>query len=62
MIIVIQLNGKLKGSITVPAGFGKDEILTAAKADEKIAGIMAGKNIVKEIYVPGKLINFVVQG
>lgn len=62
MIIVIQLNGKLKGSITVPAGFGKDEILAAAKADEKIAAIIAGKNIIKEIYVPGKLINFVVQG
>ena len=59
--IAVQVLGKLRGTITVSATASKDEILAAAKADEKIASFIDGKTIVKEIYVPGKLVNFVVK-
>ena len=59
--IAVQVLGKLRGTITVGANDSKDDILTAAKADGKIASFIDGKTIVKEIYVPGKLVNFVVK-
>ena len=45
----------------VSADISKDDALAAAKADEKVGASMEGKQIVKEIYVPGKLVNIVVK-
>ena len=59
--VVVQVNGKLRDQIEVPADAEKDVVLTAAKGTEKIAPWLDGKQIVKEIYVPGKLVNLVVR-
>jgi leucyl-tRNA synthetase len=59
--IPVQILGKLRGVVTVPAESDKDAILAAAKADPKIAAQLVGKQIVKEVFVPGKLVNFVVK-
>ncbi len=59
--IPVQILGKLRGLITVPTGASQEVLLAAAKADAKIAGLLEGKTIVKEIVVPGKLVNFVVK-
>ncbi len=60
--MAVQINGKLRGRIVVAADAGKDEIIRLAKEDEKIAQFIEGKQLVKEICVPGKLVNFVVKG
>lgn len=57
--IVIQVMGKVRAKLTIPVDMPKDEVLAAAKADAKIAELLDGKEIKKEIYVPGKLVNFV---
>ncbi len=57
--IVLQVMGKVRAKITVPVDIAKDDVLAAAKAEPKIAELLAGKEIKKEIYVPGKLVNFV---
>ena len=57
----VQINGKVRSVIMVPNGADKDQILALAKSDEKVAQAMEGKNIVKEIVVPGKIINIVVK-
>ncbi|WP_177665795.1 leucine--tRNA ligase [Eubacterium sp.] len=57
--IVIQIMGKVRAKITVPVDMAKDDVLAAAKAEPKIAELLEGKEIKKEIYVPGKLVNFV---
>jgi leucyl-tRNA synthetase len=59
--IPVQVNGKLRGRVTVPADLGEAEVLAAALADEKIQAFIAGKQIVKKIYVPQKLLNLVVK-
>ena len=58
--IVIQIMGKVRAKITVPVDMAKDDVLAEAKAEPKIAELLEGKEIKKEIYVPGKLVNFVV--
>ena len=57
----IQVNGKVRSVVPIPAGATKDEIIAIAKADEKIKMVIDGKTIVKEIVVPGKIINIVVK-
>lgn len=57
--IVIQIMGKVRAKITVPVDMVKDDVLAEAKAEPKIAELLEGKEIKKEIYVPGKLVNFV---
>ncbi len=57
--IVLQIMGKVRSRITVPADISKEDAIALAKADEKIAQAIAGKTIKKEIYVPGKLVNIV---
>lgn len=57
--IVLQIMGKVRAKITVPVDMAKDDVLAAAKAEPKMAELLAGKEIKKEIYVPGKLVNFV---
>jgi leucyl-tRNA synthetase len=59
--IPVQINGKLRGRITVPAGADNAAMEAAARADEKIAELLAGKTVVKTIIVPGKMVNFVVK-
>ena len=59
--IVVQVNGKLKAKLTVNADSSQDEILQIAKSDEKVKSAIDGKNIVKEIYVKGKLVNIVAK-
>lgn len=59
--IVVQINGKLKAKIEISIKSNREEAINAAKANSKISEIISSKNIVKEIYVPNKLINFVVK-
>ncbi|NQU75509.1 MAG: class I tRNA ligase family protein, partial [Planctomycetes bacterium] len=57
----VQVNGKIRSRIVVPADSTEQEVLAAALADEKIAQATAGKIIVKKIVVPGRLVNLVVK-
>ena len=57
----VQINGKVRAVVAIPAAADKDGILAAVKADEKIAAALEGKTIVKEIVVPGKIVNIVVK-
>ena len=59
--IAVQVNGKLKATITIPNGCEKDEALSIAKADAAVQKAIDGKNLVKEIYVPNKIVNLVVK-
>ena len=59
--IVCQINGKVKSKLTIPTDAAKDDVIALAKADEAIVNATEGKNIVKEIYVPNKLVNLVVK-
>ena len=59
--IAVQICGKLRATIRIPRELPKDEAIAAAKADEKIAAMLQGKQIVKEIYVPGKIVNIVAK-
>ena len=61
MEMVVQINGKLRSRIMMPKSASKDEMIAAAKADEKSKVWLDGKTIVKEIAIPGKLVNFVVK-
>lgn len=58
----VQIKGKVRSKITVPADADQAAILAAAKADPKISEQIAGKEMVKEIVVPGRLVNLVVKG
>jgi len=57
--IVVQVNGKVRGKIDVPANVDQDGAIAAAKLDEKVQSFIDGKTIRKEIYVPGRLVNIV---
>jgi leucyl-tRNA synthetase len=59
--IPVQICGKLRGRIVVPTGADNAVLETTARADAKIAELLAGKTVVKTIIVPGKLVNFVVK-
>ena len=58
--VVVQVNGKLRGRVTVPANAGEAEVREAALADEGVQRFIDGKAIRKFVYVPGKLANVVV--
>ena len=60
--IVVQVNGKVRTRLCVAADIQKDDAIALAKAEDRIAAEINGKNVVKEIYVPGKLVNIVVKG
>ena len=60
--IAVQVNGKLRGKLMVAADISAEDAIAAAKADEKVQSFLTDKNVVKEIYVPGKLVNLVVKG
>jgi leucyl-tRNA synthetase len=59
--IPVQINGKLRGKIVVSADASEEHILERALAEEKVQAAIAGKQIVKKIYVSGKLLNLVVR-
>ena len=58
-LVVVQVNGKVRGKLTLPAGSPEGEVLAAARADGKIAGHLEGKTIRKTIFVPDRLLNVV---
>lgn len=59
--IVVQVNGKIKTKLTIPVDADKDTVLELAKKDDKVATSIEGKNLLKQIYVPNKLVNFVAK-
>ena len=59
--IAVQVNGKLRSTVVVPAGSSVEVVSAAALADKKIAGYVEGMEIVKTINVPNKLINFILK-
>ena len=59
--IAVQVNGKIKARINVAAGISAPDAIAAARADGAVAAAIDGKNIIKELYVPKKLVNIVVK-
>jgi leucyl-tRNA synthetase len=59
--IPVQILGKLRSKVVVPAGSDQAAIVAAAREDKRIAELLTGKEVVKTIVVPGKLVNFVVK-
>jgi leucyl-tRNA synthetase len=59
--IAIQVNGKIRARLTVSVDAQAEEVLTLAKQQEKILPELEGKQIVKELYIPRKLVNLVVK-
>ena len=59
--LAIQINGKTRETFEVPADISKEEALKLAKTQEKVAKFLEGQQIVKEIYVPGRICSFVVK-
>jgi len=59
--VPVQICGKLRATITIAKDSSAEEAITAAKADAKVQEFLDGKNIIKEIYVPGKIINIVAK-
>ena len=59
--LVVQINGKVRSRLQVPVDSAQADVLAQAKADPKIQEALQGKNIVKEIYVQNKLVNFVAK-
>ncbi len=58
--IVVQVNGKLRAEIEIASDANEEEVIQMAKSDEKVASHLDGQKIKKSVYVPDKLINFVV--
>ena len=59
--IAIQICGKVRAKMNIAADAKAEDVIAAAKAEETIAGLLAGKSVIKEIYVPGKLVNIVAK-
>jgi leucyl-tRNA synthetase len=59
--IVVQICGKIKAKLMVAADADNDTVIAAAKSDDKVAAELEGKQIIKEICVPGKLVNIVAK-
>jgi leucyl-tRNA synthetase len=60
VVIAVQVNGKLRGTVSAPADADEKTATALARKDAKVAGNLAGRQVVKAIYIPGKLLNFVV--
>ena len=60
LLIVVQVNGKLRSKLSVPAGIDEEAVKNLALADDKVKVFTDGMQIRKVIYVPGKLVNIVV--
>ncbi|MBR1824725.1 MAG: leucine--tRNA ligase [Ruminococcus sp.] len=59
--IVVQINGKVKAKLNIAVDEPQDSVMEKAMADEKVKEAVAGKNIVKQIYVPNKIVNIVAK-
>ena len=59
--IPVQINGKVRARVDVPTDASKDDIEAIAVADERVASLIDGKNVVKTIVVPGRMVNLVVK-
>ena len=59
--IMLQVNGKLRGEMLVSKSITAEEAIALAKQDEKVAQHINGTTLVKEVYVPGRIVNFVVK-
>jgi leucyl-tRNA synthetase len=62
LLIVVQVNGKVRGKITVPADVTQDRIQTEALADPKVVDFLGSKKVQRVVYVPRRLVNIVVEG
>jgi leucyl-tRNA synthetase len=60
--LVVQVNGKVRDRVEAPTGASKDDLLTLARRLPNVVAHVDGKDVVKEIVVPGKLVNVVVRG
>ena len=60
MTISIQVNGKLRGTLTVPAAMEQDTLVEQAREVQGVQRHLEGKTVRKEIFVPGRIVNFVV--
>lgn len=61
LTLAVQVNGKLRGQITIPKDMGKDDVFKTAMAVENVTRYVEGTTVLKQIYVPNKLVNFVVK-
>jgi leucyl-tRNA synthetase len=59
--IVVQVNGKLRGQVGVPSGASQDDVFAAVDANDNVQKWLSGKEIVKRVYIPGKLVNVVIR-
>ncbi|MBQ1989037.1 MAG: leucine--tRNA ligase, partial [Clostridia bacterium] len=59
--IVVQINGKIRARLNVPADISAPDAIALAKSEEAVSAEISGKNIIKELYVPKKLVNIVVK-
>jgi leucyl-tRNA synthetase len=59
--IPVQIKGKVRSKIRVPAAASRQEMEAAARADSRVAELIGGKDVIKVIVVPGRLVNFVVK-
>jgi leucyl-tRNA synthetase len=59
--MAVQVNGKLRATVTLPIGSDKDTVLAAAMADARVSSLVEGKTVIKEILVPNKILNIVVK-
>jgi leucyl-tRNA synthetase len=59
--VVVQVNGKLRDRLEVPVDADRDDVLARAREAQNTRRFLDGKQVVKEVYVPGKLVNFVVR-
>jgi leucyl-tRNA synthetase len=58
--IAVQIGGKLRGTVSVPADAPEGEVIQSAMAEENVARLLAGKRVVKQVYVPRRIVNFVI--
>jgi leucyl-tRNA synthetase len=59
--MAVQVNGKTRCTLDVPAGISQQDFMSEALKDERVSKQLEGKTIVKEIYVPGKICNIVIK-
>jgi len=62
VVYPVQVNGKLRAQLALSASVSKEEALAAAKAESNVARYLEGKELAREIFVPKRMINFVVKG
>jgi leucyl-tRNA synthetase len=61
VLLVVQINGKVRGKVTVPAGLSEGEAITIARADGRLAAYLDGRPVRKTVYVPDRLLNVVLE-